>query len=337
MSMTDKVETRKTKAAVPLKRRRTEKAPTHPQGMPVARYFTRPNVDPFDEVEWELRTAAITGESGKVYFEQKDVEVPKKWSQMATNVVVQKYFRGAIGTPSREKSVRQLISRVADTIAGVMLGFTPSVFGNYGNLMRAWVERGTDGACTLWDLQARLLQGAAVPDHAAARQHLRPALIAQMRRCPIPTTVWREDPGTPVPAEGIAQYFATLERQGISINFGNYYSATQARVAVLQSFNRAPNGAELDRMRASMDTAMRAGAMGMTTALIYPPSAYSTTEELVELAKVVAKFGGFYSTHMRNESSQVLDAIRESIEIGEKGGVPVHIYHLKAAGEDNCR
>lgn len=89
---------------------------------------------------------------------------------------------------------------VADTIGGVMLGFTPSVFGNYSNLMRAWIERGTDGACTLWDLQAGLLQGGAVPDHAAARQHLRPALIAQMRRCPIPTTVWREKAGTPVPA-----------------------------------------------------------------------------------------------------------------------------------------
>src|SRR6185436_9808638 len=65
---------------------------------------------------WELRTAAITGESGKMVFEQRDVEVPKFWSQTATNVVVQKYFRGELGTPGRERSVRQLIDRVADTI-----------------------------------------------------------------------------------------------------------------------------------------------------------------------------------------------------------------------------
>ena len=73
----------------------------------------------------------------------------------------------------------------------------------------------------------------------------------------------------------VAEYFATLERQGISINFGSYFSETQARVAVLGMSARAPNAAELDRMRAIMDTAMRGGAMGMTTALIYPPSSYT--------------------------------------------------------------
>src|SRR4051812_44666443 len=86
--------------------------------MTIPRFFTREGVHPFDEMEWELRTAAITGEGGQVYFEQKDVEVPASWSQMATNVVVQKYFRGVVGTPSRERSVKQLIGRVVDTIAG---------------------------------------------------------------------------------------------------------------------------------------------------------------------------------------------------------------------------
>src|SRR5262245_25931504 len=87
-----------------------------PYGLKLQRYFTTPGDDGFANVEWELRTAAITGENGKMVFEQKDVEVPKSWSQTATNVVVQKYFRGVLGTPERERSVRQLISRVADTI-----------------------------------------------------------------------------------------------------------------------------------------------------------------------------------------------------------------------------
>ena len=87
-----------------------------PFGLKLQRYFTAPGDDGFANVEWELRTAAITGESGKMVFEQRDVEVPKSWSQTATNVVVQKYFRGIVGTPERERSVRQLISRVADTI-----------------------------------------------------------------------------------------------------------------------------------------------------------------------------------------------------------------------------
>ncbi|MGC8785680.1 MAG: vitamin B12-dependent ribonucleotide reductase [Armatimonadota bacterium] len=86
-------------------------------GLHVERYFTRPGVHPFDEVRWELRTASITGERGEVIFEQKDVEVPEFWSQLATNVVASKYFRGLLGSPQRERSVRQLISRVADTIA----------------------------------------------------------------------------------------------------------------------------------------------------------------------------------------------------------------------------
>jgi len=86
-------------------------------GLTVNRRHTQPGVNPFDTIEWERRTASITGEKGEVIFEQKDVEVPKFWSQLATNVVVSKYFRGHIGTPERETSVRQLISRVADTIA----------------------------------------------------------------------------------------------------------------------------------------------------------------------------------------------------------------------------
>jgi ribonucleoside-diphosphate reductase alpha chain len=85
-------------------------------GMKIERFFTRPGDDGFRGVEWDQRTAAITGESGKLVFEQRDVEVPKAWSQTATNVVVQKYFRGQNGTSQRERSVRQLISRVADTI-----------------------------------------------------------------------------------------------------------------------------------------------------------------------------------------------------------------------------
>ena len=88
------------------------------QGLQIERRFTKPGVHPFDEVEWELRTAAITNEKGEVVFEQTDVEIPKNWSQMATNVVVSKYFRGQIGKPERERSVKQLIGRVVDTITG---------------------------------------------------------------------------------------------------------------------------------------------------------------------------------------------------------------------------
>ena len=88
------------------------------RGIMLERFFTTAGVDPYSEVEWDLRSAVISGEDGRVVFEQKDVEVPRAWSQTATNVVVSKYFRGPLGTPRRETSVRQLISRVVDTITG---------------------------------------------------------------------------------------------------------------------------------------------------------------------------------------------------------------------------
>jgi len=85
-------------------------------GLDFPRFFTREGIDPFDEVEWELRSAVIGNERGEIVFEQRDVEFPKFWSQQATNIVVSKYFRGQLGTPERERSVKQLIGRVVDTI-----------------------------------------------------------------------------------------------------------------------------------------------------------------------------------------------------------------------------
>ncbi len=145
------------------------------------------------------------------------------------------------------------------------------------------------------------------------------------------TTAIGGEGGTPVPAEQIPQYFAGLERKGISINFGTYFSETQARVAVLGYNARAPNADELARMRAIMETAMRGGAMGMTTALIYPPSSYATTAELIEVAKGAAKYGGFYASHIRGEGREVVQSVDEAIAIGEGAGLPVEIFHLKAA------
>src|SRR5215469_2040724 len=87
-----------------------------PGGLRFDRYFTPPGSHAYDLVEWERRTAAITNEKGAVIFEQRDVEVPRTWSQLATNVVAQKYFRGHLGSPDREHSARQLIDRVVTTI-----------------------------------------------------------------------------------------------------------------------------------------------------------------------------------------------------------------------------
>jgi len=163
--------------------------------------------------------------------------------------------------------------------------------------------------------------GSVLPRNGLAENKLREGVT---------TTIGGEG-GTPVPAGRVGEYFAGLERSGISINFGSYFSETQARVAVLGMSARRPNATELDHMRAIMDTAMRGGAMGMTTALIYPPSSYSTTNELVEVAKAAAKYGGTYASHMRDEGQGVIGAIKELITISENAGLPAEIFHLKVA------
>ncbi|MEO8216387.1 MAG: vitamin B12-dependent ribonucleotide reductase [Acidobacteriota bacterium] len=99
-------------------RNRTKSDAAPGGGISFERFYTRPGVDVFDTCEWELRSAVISSEKGEVVFEQRDVEMPKFWSQMATNVVVSKYFRGHLGAPERETSVRQLIGRVVRTIVG---------------------------------------------------------------------------------------------------------------------------------------------------------------------------------------------------------------------------
>lgn len=163
--------------------------------------------------------------------------------------------------------------------------------------------------------------GAALPVNGLAQNKLRMGV----------TTAIGGEGGTPVPAAGIADYFATLERQGISINFGTYFSEAQARTAVLGNTARAPNPDELTRIQDLMATAMKAGAMGMTTALIYPPSSFASTEELVAVATVAARYGGIYASHMRDEGPRLLEAVDEAIAIGERAGLPVEIFHLKAA------
>lgn len=135
--------------------------------------------------------------------------------------------------------------------------------------------------------------------------------------------------------ETYAQYFDILQRHKLPINVAFNVGAAQVRQVVIGDEDRPPTADELKQMEALVDQAMRDGATGLSTALIYPPGIYASTDELVALAKVVARHGGIYSTHMRNESDKLLEAIDESIEIGERAGVPVHIYHLKAAGQEN--
>jgi N-acyl-D-amino-acid deacylase len=128
-------------------------------------------------------------------------------------------------------------------------------------------------------------------------------------------------------------YFSRLEKSGTPINIGTYVGAAQVREAVLGDVDRAPTPEELQKMKALIAEAMQQGAFGMSTALIYPPGQYAKTDELIELAKVVAQYGGIYATHMRSEGQTETVALEEALRIGRDAHLPVEIFHLKVIGK----
>ena len=133
----------------------------------------------------------------------------------------------------------------------------------------------------------------------------------------------------------LGEYFSVLQKHGMAVNIASYVGSGQVRLDVIGSANRAPTPVELETMKQLVDQAMRDGAIGLSSGLIYIPNAFAKVDELTELAKVTARYGGIYTSHIRNEGDHELEALREAIEIGEKGGLPVHILHYKIAGKQN--
>ena len=130
-------------------------------------------------------------------------------------------------------------------------------------------------------------------------------------------------------------YFHRLERSGTPINLATFVGATQVREYVLGDARRAPTASELARMEALVDTAMRQGALGVSTALVYAPAFYAHTNELIALARVAGRYHGRYATHVRNEGARLDEALSEAFRIGRAAGVPVEVWHLKVAGRPN--
>jgi N-acyl-D-amino-acid deacylase len=131
------------------------------------------------------------------------------------------------------------------------------------------------------------------------------------------------------------EFFALLDSSGLPINMAQTVGHTQVRAIVIGDEDKRATPEQMERMKALVREAMEAGAIGLSTSLIYPPAIYAPEEEITELAKVAGEHGGRYYTHMRNEGDQLLEAIDEALRIGQAAGTPVHIYHLKTAGRAN--
>jgi N-acyl-D-amino-acid deacylase len=133
----------------------------------------------------------------------------------------------------------------------------------------------------------------------------------------------------------LAEYLTYLEKRGIPQNVASFIGAVTIREHVIGLEDKQPTPAQLDQMRELVRRDMEAGALGITTALIYPPAFFAKTEEIIELCKVAAKYKGKYTTHMRSEGNQLIEAVQETIRISREAGLPAEIYHLKASGAAN--
>src|SRR6266511_512510 len=138
-----------------------------------------------------------------------------------------------------------------------------------------------------------------------------------------------------IPWTTLGEYLTWLEKRGVSQNFASFIGAPTIREYVIGLEDKPPTPAQLDEMRELVRREMEAGALGITTALIYPPAFFAKTDELIELCKVAAKYKGKYTTHMRSEGNQLIEGVQETILISREAGLPAEIYHLKASGEAN--
>lgn len=133
----------------------------------------------------------------------------------------------------------------------------------------------------------------------------------------------------------LGEYLQHLEDRGVATNVASFVGAGTVRIHVLGYEDRAPDAYELQRMRALVRDAMREGALGVGSSLIYAPGFYADTNELIALCEVAAEYGGRYISHLRSEGNGLLEAVDELLEIARASGIGAEIYHLKAAGRDN--
>ncbi len=135
----------------------------------------------------------------------------------------------------------------------------------------------------------------------------------------------------------LKDYLQYLEKKGVSTNVASYVGAATIRENLLGYSNRAPDSAELARMKLLVKQSMEEGALGIGSALIYAPGTYAKTNELIELCKVASSYGGTYISHIRSEGNQLLEGADELIRISKEANIPAIFYHLKAAGKDNWK
>ncbi|MBI3466029.1 MAG: protein-L-isoaspartate(D-aspartate) O-methyltransferase, partial [Planctomycetes bacterium] len=162
-------------------------------------------------------------------------------------------------------------------------------------------------------------------------QSMGPLNVAMKRRRRAQQTVVRFD----YEWSTLAEYLQYLERRGVAPNVASFVGASTVREYVMGLADRPPSPSELEQMQRLVEREMKAGALGVGSALFYPPGSFAKTEELIALCQVAARYGGIYTSHIRNQGSEIVEAIEELIRISREAAVPAEIYHFGTAGEEN--
>lgn len=191
----------------------------------------------------------------------------------------------------------------------------------------------TDGAARVLDIGGRVAAPGFIDIHTHARRGIFEVPTADNYvRQGVTTIIEGPDGSSPVP---LAPFLARLDSLQKSLNFGSFIGQGSIRAAVMGEVNRAPTAEEIGKMRDLVEQGMKDGAFGLSSGLFYVPGSFSTTDEVIELAKVAGRFGGIYISHMRDEASRILDSVNETIAIGERGGLPTQVTHHKVIGPAN--
>lgn len=183
------------------------------------------------------------------------------------------------------------------------------------------------------DVEGRVIAPGFIDIHTHARRGIEEVpTAANYARQGVTTVIEGPDGSSPLP---IADFLRRIEALRTSVNFGTFVGQGSIRSAVVGDVDRIATPAEIARMSGLVDQAMRDGALGLSTGLFYVPGTFTPTAEVVELAKVAAKYGGIHESHQREETSRLIDSVRETIAIGEDGGLPTQISHAKVVGKPN--
>lgn len=191
----------------------------------------------------------------------------------------------------------------------------------------------SDSAARVIDVAGQVIAPGFIDIHTHARRGIFEVPTADNYvRQGVTTIIEGPDGSSPVP---LGPFLAKLDSLPKSINIGSFIGQGTVRAAVIGDVNRRPTPEELDKMRSLVEQGMRDGAFGLSSGLFYVPGTFTPTEEVIELARVAARFGGIYISHMRNEASGVIDSVKETIAIGERGGLPTQVTHHKIIGPGN--